>query len=126
MIRRPPRSTRTDTLFPYTTLFRSDARPDRQRDRRRRAAFHLLLDRRDLWHARCRGRRGGYPPAADQPLWHVEADDRIYAARRGGGASHELLRAALFQRRGRGPPRAHRPVPHPRTPTPPAHHRNVE
>src|SRR3546814_162201 len=24
MIRRPPRSTRTDTLFPYTTLFRSD------------------------------------------------------------------------------------------------------
>src|SRR3546814_18255601 len=25
MIRRPPRSTRTDTLFPYTTLFRSDA-----------------------------------------------------------------------------------------------------
>src|SRR3546814_6720409 len=28
MIRRPPRSTRTDTLFPYTTLFRS-ARPER-------------------------------------------------------------------------------------------------
>src|SRR3546814_18467610 len=26
MIRRPPRSTRTDTLFPYTTLFRSTAR----------------------------------------------------------------------------------------------------
>src|SRR3546814_17255480 len=25
MIRRPPRSTRTDTLLPYTTLFRSDA-----------------------------------------------------------------------------------------------------
>src|SRR3546814_5692469 len=24
MIRRPPRSTRTDTLFPYTTVFRSD------------------------------------------------------------------------------------------------------
>src|SRR3546814_11541961 len=30
MIRRPPRSTRTDTLFPYTTLFRSGlaAEPD--------------------------------------------------------------------------------------------------
>src|SRR3546814_1580959 len=28
MIRRPPRSTRTDTLFPYTTLFRS---PDLRR-----------------------------------------------------------------------------------------------
>src|SRR3546814_17005647 len=27
MIRRPPRSTRTDTLFPYTTLFRSPWRP---------------------------------------------------------------------------------------------------
>src|SRR3546814_11924484 len=26
MIRRPPRSTRTDTLFPYTTLFRSTCR----------------------------------------------------------------------------------------------------
>src|SRR3546814_15606065 len=26
MIRRPPRSTRTDTLFPYTTLFRSQCR----------------------------------------------------------------------------------------------------
>src|SRR3546814_10974719 len=33
MIRRPPRSTRTDTLFPYTTLFRSQGRgklPSRQ------------------------------------------------------------------------------------------------
>src|SRR3546814_3258352 len=33
MIRRPPRSTRTDTLFPYTTLFRShqlDGRPHPQ------------------------------------------------------------------------------------------------
>src|SRR3546814_149136 len=28
MIRRPPRSTRTDTLFPYTTLFRAHAVPD--------------------------------------------------------------------------------------------------
>src|SRR3546814_7314853 len=27
MIRRPPRSTRTDTLFPYTTLFRSYSEP---------------------------------------------------------------------------------------------------
>src|SRR3546814_8121789 len=27
MIRLPPRSTRTDTLFPYTTLFRSDVGP---------------------------------------------------------------------------------------------------
>src|SRR3546814_11352334 len=27
MLRRPPRSTRTDTLFPYTTLFRSGRKP---------------------------------------------------------------------------------------------------
>src|SRR3546814_7856696 len=38
MIRRPPRSTRTDTLFPYTTLFRSDrdrrvVRPAREAER---------------------------------------------------------------------------------------------
>src|SRR3546814_16914283 len=31
MIRRPPRSTRTDTLFPYTTLFRSVLGGDRDR-----------------------------------------------------------------------------------------------
>src|SRR3546814_17437067 len=30
MIRRPPRSTRTDTLFPYTTLFRSPERRQRR------------------------------------------------------------------------------------------------
>src|SRR3546814_11292162 len=48
MIRRPPRSTRTDTLFPYTTLFRSPS-----------------TGREDLnaWHARSaqwhrHGRRG--------------------------------------------------------------------
>src|SRR3546814_20747662 len=33
MIRRPPRSTLTDTLFPYTTLFRSELRRLRRRDR---------------------------------------------------------------------------------------------
>src|SRR3546814_3460141 len=44
MIRRPPRSTRTDTLFPYTTLFRSlrrrqtAARPAPHRRRGRAAA----------------------------------------------------------------------------------------
>src|SRR3546814_6839525 len=45
MIRRPPRSTRTDTLFPYTTLFRSEqrglprhARQDQMPGRGRRAS----------------------------------------------------------------------------------------
>src|SRR3546814_10760078 len=39
MIRRPPRSTRTDTLFPYTTLFRSLGH---RRDADRDPARHLL------------------------------------------------------------------------------------
>src|SRR3546814_3952807 len=34
MIRRPPRSTRTDTLFPYTTLFRSGLRAGKDRNDR--------------------------------------------------------------------------------------------
>src|SRR3546814_8377670 len=33
MIRRPPRSTRTDTLFPYTTLFRSEQFHEQMRAR---------------------------------------------------------------------------------------------
>src|SRR3546814_19966191 len=36
MIRRPPRSTRTDTLFPYTTLFRSRSAATRAKGWRRR------------------------------------------------------------------------------------------
>src|SRR3546814_9771255 len=55
MIRRPPRSTRTDTLFPYTTLFRSDHGPDhvaidvdvpdaRPRDDVAGSRFHPTMD----------------------------------------------------------------------------------
>src|SRR3546814_15385622 len=49
MIRRPPRSTRTDTLFPYTTLFRSHAevRGDASARRPRHAAA-LFADARCL------------------------------------------------------------------------------
>src|SRR3546814_4428346 len=42
MIRRPPRSTRTDTLFPYTTLFRSRPSPPR---RSRRATVLCSVSR---------------------------------------------------------------------------------
>src|SRR3546814_19225754 len=58
MIRRPPRSTRTDTLVPYTTLFRS-RRDDL--DRRRRGAAPparpqlLAARRRRLLHAAAEG-----------------------------------------------------------------------
>src|SRR3546814_13540980 len=43
MIRRPPRSTRTDTLFPYTTLFRSEHR-DVEAGLQRQAAVHAAAD----------------------------------------------------------------------------------
>src|SRR3546814_4026309 len=51
MIRRPPRSTRTDTLFPYTTLFRSDHAEERgvgadeRREIRRRGDLKLTRQR---------------------------------------------------------------------------------
>src|SRR3546814_6207290 len=44
MIRRPPRSTRTDTLFPYTTLFRSLPDPTKE-DARNYVASHPDLFR---------------------------------------------------------------------------------
>src|SRR3546814_9823700 len=45
MIRRPPRSTRTDTLFPYTTLFRSSRR---LRSDRGGGVFHFQRAHRGL------------------------------------------------------------------------------
>src|SRR3546814_15118161 len=45
MIRRPPRSTRTDTLFPYTTLFRSLARHRHQPAGQRFGQRHLAVPR---------------------------------------------------------------------------------
>src|SRR3546814_5209476 len=44
MIRRPPRSTRTDTLFPYTTLFRSGGPVDRRGSEGRLSANRAGLD----------------------------------------------------------------------------------
>src|SRR3546814_10898179 len=64
MIRRPPRSTRTDTLFPYTTLFRSredvlpepeaqahDALPDVEQRRARRGIVRVREVLRPLLEA---------------------------------------------------------------------------
>src|SRR3546814_14271643 len=51
MIRRPPRSTRTDTLFPYTTLFRSDAVAQAPGAARRRARHPPPAPRTELWIA---------------------------------------------------------------------------
>src|SRR3546814_3710974 len=84
MIRRPPRSTRTDTLFPYTTLFRSTARAwlaagARRRVPRLRAAVpgpvrarprtRHRLPVRQPEHGRCllRGAQGTRPASAADP-----------------------------------------------------------
>src|SRR3546814_4025258 len=60
MIRRPPRSTRTDTLFPYTTLFRSQSHryivDRRWRQARVDAIRYLDVHRRDH-QAKINGRR---------------------------------------------------------------------
>src|SRR3546814_4221221 len=74
MIRRPPRSTRTDTLFPYTTLFRSLRRPaviepaaDRA-DRHRQDHRHRQVDA-DA------DREWGQPKLARPPEQRVDEDE---------------------------------------------------
>src|SRR3546814_16951004 len=102
MIRRPPRSTRTDTLFPYTTLFRS---------------------------AQVKGKRDGSSSQGlkiTAPLWRVSFTLRVTRKRSGsiavaarkvsmtGGACRVLLltapeitqqrkKSASWQERGRSP-----------------------
>src|SRR3546814_2070829 len=69
MIRRPPRSTRTDTLFPYTTLFRSSSRSsevDRLQDQIARDD-----DAKREARANCEGRRNGQFALDNPPLRFV-------------------------------------------------------
>src|SRR3546814_10902579 len=78
MIRRPPRSTLTDTLFPHTTLFRSaEAREIRNEGNRLR-----LLCRID----------GADPQPADRPSGHRQhrADDAAAYAQRSEEHTSEL------------------------------------
>src|SRR3546814_13751116 len=49
MIRRPPRSTRTDTLFPYTTLFRSAPRRGFERHNVRKYEVGTAIAKNDLF-----------------------------------------------------------------------------
>src|SRR3546814_14899664 len=79
MIRRPPRSTRTDTLFPYTTLCRSHAPPGARAGRSRRRSKSELRDQRnmvgrpfpaarrldDAVRARVLAKVGGRPPLVE-------------------------------------------------------------
>src|SRR3546814_16827380 len=95
MIRRPPRSTRTDTLFPYTTLFRSDAdRNGRPADRAVDRKHRLLAGRLPLksFRARCRrdqsrdeiaGGRGKEPRAHDERS-HVRRGQPVHCGKADG------------------------------------------
>src|SRR3546814_14406750 len=70
MIRRPPRSTRTDTLFPYTTLFRS-----RPADHPTHDPFCQLFHREGDGgllglHPRCGGSAAGGGGGATDPAQH--------------------------------------------------------
>src|SRR3546814_10856306 len=77
MIRRPPRSTRTDTLFPYTTLFRSRStgrrRHDAARAGRRGPRAHRLPERVREWRpaAGGRGRRSEEHTSELQSLMRI-------------------------------------------------------
>src|SRR3546814_1430536 len=109
MIRRPPRSTRTDTLFPYTTLFRSEIIPSGFQVHG--SAVQLVLDRLGGSESQLLRRRdldrlaiGGI---AALPRWAVldlelaEAGERDFCACRGSigdrdeNGIHDLLRVCL-------------------------------
>src|SRR3546814_14435902 len=91
MIRRPPRSTRTDTLFPYTTLFRS-GRALEQRLHHHRAVGQLRMAvavaqpvaRPDLYRALARPQR-----AFDQNILGLEPiGPRVHLHRAAHGAGY--------------------------------------
>src|SRR3546814_13887880 len=63
MIRRPPRSTRTDTLFPYTTLFRSGQRVEEQEHE----VEPIRREYPGQRHAEQRPGKEGQGPAEQQP-----------------------------------------------------------
>src|SRR3546814_3461277 len=89
MIRRPPRSTRTDTLFPYTTLFRSVRLPlDEAVDDLHPGAFELVRPEQILLlvEARLQFDDGGHRFARLGRL-DQRADDRRLVA----GAIERLL-----------------------------------
>src|SRR3546814_17503891 len=110
ILRRPPRSTRPDTLFPYTTLFRS--RPGR--DRRRRAFPARFAGRRASGvHAR---------PALRHRLNHAgpafaaDAGERLCCPPRRGDAVATLHTAPLVINSETVPPTATAPFAHPPPP----------
>src|SRR3546814_19015483 len=111
MIRRPPRSTRTDTLFPYTTLFRS-GRHDEGRGRGEGkpdaddGGHGALCDAQSLLERAVRSGRteAGTPDAerrfADEAALRgaVRLERQCAAARSGRGRLSEIGRASFGER----------------------------
>src|SRR3546814_10180217 len=97
MIRRPPRSTRTDTLFPYTTLFRSES-PAADEDEistdqltRRLEEAETVVVRAETLHDQ-----------AVQDLREIEDRDRPLAAKQAGAErdqSHASDRIAQLEQK---------------------------
>src|SRR3546814_1395650 len=82
MIRRPPRSTRTDTLFPYTTLFRSPRQPfvDQRAELRIAPRLPPALDRPDAGSrgkAFARGERFGRGGRSEEHTSELQSLMRI-------------------------------------------------
>src|SRR3546814_20101539 len=80
MIRRPPRSTRTDTLFPYTTLFRSWA--SGQLGTPKDPKFHHLQDAAGSLSLKLRYRLSSFdthasPRTLKQPVHHWDPTTHI-------------------------------------------------
>src|SRR3546814_15177502 len=82
MIRRPPRSTRTDTLFPYTTLFRSQLSHTHQGAFGEEAPAHHTADLRP--HLRSLDGRDPAGKFARQRRRLCPQRDDAYLGRRGG------------------------------------------
>src|SRR3546814_1580817 len=73
MLRRPPISTRTDTLFPYTTLFRSEGGRNARDPGRARSDAHAVLRRE---RAECRWRGHGLGLAQPAGIQRIQVHDR--------------------------------------------------
>src|SRR3546814_5517875 len=102
MIRRPPRSTRTDTLFPYTTLFRSIAGHARRRTRAAQAGRHRAAG--PAAHRAERTGRGAQAGAGKARPAVIAGNPAARRARPGagrGGRMAEPARAGLGCARGR-------------------------
>src|SRR3546814_18206880 len=100
MIRRPPRSTRTDTLFPYTTLFRSrHAKDDADSaDTRARLDAVLALEGQLSRPAELLSSGYGLPQRAEREALAAQAAQRAQRLREQGQRLHRDARSLLPRR----------------------------